>query len=127
MVLFDGICHLCDGAVRFILKWEKNKDLKFAPLQSKHGKALLQKHGYPEDCLDGLVLVENMRAHDRSSACLYIAGKLKFPWNLFLLLIIIPKPVRDMPYRLVGRLRYRFFGRKEKCSLPQGRSADRFL
>ena len=83
IVLFDGVCHLCDGAVRFILKRERAAELKFAPLQSDSGKSLLKKYGYPSAYLDGLILIENNRAHDRSSACLRIAGKLTFPGGYF--------------------------------------------
>ena len=127
IVLFDGVCHLCDGAVRFILKRERATELKFAPLQSDSGKSLLQKYGYPSGYLDGLILIENNRAHDRSSACLRIAGKLNFPWRLLFPLLIIPKPLRDFIYGIIASARYRWFGKKESCSLPQGEDQARFL
>jgi len=127
IVLFDGVCHLCDGAVRFILKRERATELKFAPLQSDSGKSLLQKYGYPSGYLDGLILIENNRAHDRSSACLRIAGKLSFPWNLLFPLLIIPKPLRDFIYGMMASIRYRWFGKKKSCSLPQGEDQTRFL
>ena len=127
VVLFDGVCHLCDGAVRFILKREKSADLYFTPLQSKTGRGLLLQYGYHEGYLDGLVLIENNRAYDRSSACLRIAGKLKFPWNLFFLCLVIPKPIRDAFYSIIARYRYRFFGKKEVCSIPSTGDRQRFL
>ena len=127
IVLFDGVCHLCDGAVRFILKRERAAELKFAPLQSDSGKSLLQKYGYPPDYLDGLILIEGNRAHDRSSACLQIAGKLNFPWRLLFPLLIIPKPLRDFIYGNIAAVRYRWFGKKESCSLPQVEDQARFL
>jgi len=127
IVLFDGVCHLCDGAVRFILKRERAAELKFAPLQSDSGKSLLQKYGYPPDYLDGLILIEGNRAHDRSSACLRIAGKLNFPWRLLFPLLIIPKPLRDFIYGNIAAVRYRWFGKKESCSLPQVEDQARFL
>ena len=127
IVLFDGVCHLCDGAVRFILKRERAAELKFAPLQSDSGKSLLQKYGYTPNYLDGLILIENNRAHDRSSACLRIAGKLNFPWNLLFPLLIIPKPLRDLIYGIIASVRYRWYGKKETCSLPQGEDQTRFL
>ena len=127
IVLFDGVCHLCDGAVRFILKKERGAELKFAPLQSDSGKSLLQKHGYPPDYLDGLILIEGNRAYDRSSACLRIAGKLSFPWNLLFPLLIIPKPLRDFIYGMMASIRYRWFGKKKSCSLPQVEDQARFL
>lgn len=127
VVLFDGLCHLCDGAVRFILRWENSKLLRFAPLQSEAGKALLMKYGYSENYLDGLIFIENKRAHDRSSACLLIAGKLKLPWKLFVIFLLVPKPLRDLVYRMVAVARYRWFGKKEVCCLPQGEDQARFL
>ena len=127
VVLFDGLCHLCDGAVRFILKREKSPNLYFAPLQSENGKDLLLKHGYPQCYLDGLVLIENNHAYDRSSACLRIAGKLKFPWNLLFLCLVIPKPIRDVLYSIIAKYRYRFFGKKEVCSIPSTGDRQRFL
>ena len=127
IVLFDGVCHLCDGAVRFILKRERAAELKFAPLQSDSGKSLLEKYGYPQAYLDGLILIENNRAHDRSSACLRIAGKLNFPWRLLFPLLIIPKPLRDFIYGIIAAVRYRWFGKKESCSLPTGEDKARFL
>lgn len=127
VLLFDGVCHLCDGAVRFILKREKSAGMQFAPLQSEKGKTLLQKYGYPQDYLEGLVLIENNRAHDRSSACLRVAGKLKFPWKLLFPLLLVPKPIRDGFYWVMASLRYRWFGKKETCSLPNGADINRFL
>ena len=127
VVLFDGVCHLCDRSVRFILRRENSTLLRFAPLQSEAGKALLIKYGYPENYLDGMIFIENKRAHDRSSACLRIAGKLKLPWRVFFVFLLVPKPLRDLVYRMVAVARYRWFGKKEVCSLPQGEDPARFL
>ena len=127
IVLFDGVCHLCDGAVRFILKRERTAELKFAPLQSDPGMSLLEQYGYPLDYLGGLILIDDNRAHDRSSACLRLAGKLNFPWNLLFPLLIIPKPLRDFIYGIIASVRYRWFGKKESCSLPRGGDRSRFL
>ena len=127
VVLFDGVCHLCDGAVRFILRRENSTLLRFAPLQSEAGKALLMKYGYPENYLDGMIFIENKRAHDRSSACLRIAGKLKLPWKVFLIVLLVPTPLRELVYRMVAVVRDRWFGKKEVCSLPQGEEQARLL
>ena len=127
VVLFDGICHLCDGAVHFIIKKEKSPEFYFAPLQSDTGKKLLTQYGYPDHFLDGLVFIEKNRAYDRSSACLRIAGRLKLPWSLFFCLLIIPKWIRDPVYQAIAKFRYRCFGKKASCSLPQGVEESRFL
>jgi len=96
-------------------------------LQSDTGSSLLEQYGYPSDYLDGLILIEKNRAHDRSCACLRIAGKLNFPWNLLFPLLIIPKALRDFIYGMIASARYRWFGKKESCSLPQGEDRSRFL
>ena len=127
VVLFDGVCHLCNNAVQFILKREKVGELSFAPLQSEAGQSLLLKYEYPPNYLDGLILIEKNRAHDRSSACIRIARRLKFPWNLFYLLLFVPKPLRDLFYSMVATFRYRWFGKKEHCTLPKGEDSERFL
>ena len=127
ILLFDGFCNVCHGAVRFILRRERISALHFAPLQSETGKTLLRKYGYPEDYLDGLVLIENQRAHDQSSACLQVAKKLVFPWNLLFIFLVIPKPVRDLFYRIIASMRYRWFGKKDTCSIPQCEDISRFL
>ncbi|MEL0098373.1 MAG: DCC1-like thiol-disulfide oxidoreductase family protein, partial [Opitutae bacterium] len=109
------------------LKKEKSKEIRFAPLQSDTGKKLLQKYGYPDGYLDGLIYIENERAYNKSSACLRIAGQLKFPWNLFTSLLLIPRPFRDWIYQIIAGLRYRWFGKKESCALPEGQDTSRFL
>jgi predicted DCC family thiol-disulfide oxidoreductase YuxK len=127
VLLFDGVCNLCDGAVRFILKKEKAQELRFAPLQSDHGKTLLKKYGYLADYLEGLVLIENEKAYDRSCACLRVALKLRFPWSLFFPLLAVPKPIRDLIYKLIASQRYRLFGTKDTCLIPTGEDIARFL
>lgn len=127
ILLFDGVCHLCHGAVRFILKREKKQELKFAPLQSPTGKKLLKEHGYAANYLEGMILIEGKHAYSRSTACLRVAHKLKFPWNLFASLLVIPKPARDLIYQLVASQRYRLLGKKDACCLPEGHEMSRFL
>ena len=127
ILLFDGVCNLCDGAVRFILRNEKAEELKFAPLQSDYGKVLLKKYGYPKDYLEGLIFIESKNAYDRSSACLRIARKLRFPWSLFFTFLVIPKSIRDLIYKVVASQRYRFFGSKDFCAVSRGEDTARFL
>ena len=127
ILLFDGVCNLCNGAVQFIIRKEKAQELKFAPLQSDHGKTLLKKYGYPEDYLEGLVLIEGKKAFSRSSACLRVALKLKFPWSSFFPLLVIPKAIRDLVYKFIASQRYRLFGSKDSCVVPNGKDITRFL
>ncbi len=127
IVLFDGVCHLCLGFVGFILRWEKSNAMRFASLQSEAGKTLLQKHGFPMDYLQGVVLIDRGKSYDRSSACLRIAGKLKFPLNLLICLLLLPKSLRDLIYDGLAKVRYRWFGKGEHCVFPRDQDASRFL
>ena len=103
---------------------EKAEELKFA--LTVRLQVLLKKYGYPKDYLEGLIFIESKNAYDRSSACLRIAQKLRFPWSLFLhfgFTNIIP----DLIYKVVASQRYRFFGAKDSCAVSRGEDTARFL
>ncbi|MBY0013249.1 thiol-disulfide oxidoreductase DCC family protein [Paenibacillus typhae] len=127
VVLIDGVCHLCQGLVRFIIPRDPTGRIKFAPLQSDKGRELLLAAGLESDRLDTVVLLENGRIYTESSAVLRIARKLRFPWPAAYLFIIVPPPLRNAVYRLVARNRYRWFGRDESCLLPTPDIKRRFL
>jgi len=127
LVLFDGVCNLCNSSVQFILKRDPFKKFRFASLQSETGRRWLAKMGLPADSLDTLVLIENDKAYTRSTAALKIARHLSGLWPLFYGLIVLPAFFRDALYRCVARNRYRWFGKKEACPLPKPEWKDRFL
>lgn len=119
IVLFDGECGLCHRTVLFAARRDPPPHaLRFAPLQSPVGRALLTRHGLNSDQLDSLVLIENSRVFTRTSATLRILRRLRFPWPLLSGLIIIPPPIRNLLYRLIARYRLRVFGRADACALP---------
>lgn len=126
IVLFDGVCHLCDRSVRFVLERDLNARFHFAPLQSVPGRKLLEKHGLPPDSIDGVVLIDRGTVHTKSSAALRIVGQLSFPWWTGILFLGIPKPLRDAVYGIVARHRYRWFGKRDACMAPDPRWKDRF-
>ena len=126
IVLFDGVCHLCDRSVRFVLERDLDTRFHFAPLQSVLGKKLLEKHGLPPDSIDGMVLIDRGTVHTKSSAALRITGQLSFPWRTGILFLVIPKPLRDAVYGVVARHRYRWFGKSESCMVPDSRWESRF-
>ena len=126
IVLFDGVCHLCDRSVRFILEHDRDARFHFAPLQSALGKKLLEKHGLPPESLRAMVLVHRGTAHTRSSAALRVAGHLTLPWKTVILFLAVPKPLRDAVYGVVARNRYRWFGKRDVCMVPDPRWKDRF-
>lgn len=127
VLLFDGVCNLCNGSVNFIIDRDPAAYFKFAPLQSASGRALLEKHHLPSDRMDTLVLVEDDHAYVRSTAALRIARRLVSPWPLLALFLIVPRFLRDLAYKLIAANRYRWFGKSESCRLPTPALRSRFL
>jgi predicted DCC family thiol-disulfide oxidoreductase YuxK len=126
VVLFDGVCNLCNASVLFVIDRDPAGHFRFAPLQSGLAAELLRAHGGAPD-LDSIVLVEGGRLHTRSSAALRIARRLSGAWPLLYGFVVVPAPIRDRVYACVARNRYRWFGRTESCRLPTPELARRFL
>ncbi|WP_144905522.1 thiol-disulfide oxidoreductase DCC family protein [Halobellus captivus] len=127
VVLFDGVCNLCNGVVGFLLPRDPNGRLRFAPLQSAAGKALLADHGLPIEELETIVLVEGDSAHTKSDAAIRIAELLGWPYRLLRIGRVVPRPIRDRLYEFIADNRYDWFGRKEQCMIPDEDVSDRFL
>ncbi|MDB5049452.1 MAG: putative thiol-disulfide oxidoreductase YuxK, family [Fibrobacteres bacterium] len=127
ILLFDGVCNLCNGSVRFILKRDRKQAFRFAPLQSAAGQALLERLGLPRDGFRSVVLVEGDRHYQRSAAALRILRALGWPYKALYVFILIPRPLRDFGYDLIARNRYRVFGRSETCMVPTPEIRERFL
>lgn len=126
IVLFDGVCGLCDRTVNFLLARDPRGALSFAPLQSEAGRALLRAYGLPFN-LSTVVYIEHGRAYTRSSAVLRALAALPAPWPLVRLLLLVPAPVRDFVYDRVARVRYRLFGVSAVCRVPAPHERERFL
>ncbi|MFJ6413515.1 thiol-disulfide oxidoreductase [Terribacillus saccharophilus] len=126
IILFDGVCNLCNSSVQFIIKHDKDAYFKFASLQSDFGGQLKVNKQIP-DHVDSIILVENGRVYMQSSAILRIARHLDGAWKLSAAALIIPRPIRDLIYRYVARNRYRWFGRQDQCMLPSPDLKERFL
>ncbi len=127
VVVFDGVCNLCDATVRFILDRDPAGRFRFAANQSAVGRELLARHGLDPTDLSSVYLIEDGRLWARSTAVLRIVRHLRRPWPLAYGLILVPRPVRDLAYRVVARLRYRLFGRRKACRLPRPGERSRFL
>ena len=125
MLLFDGVCTLCNGFVRFVIDRDPAGRFQFAPLQSDAARRVLGSA--PQPLPDSLVLVENGRLFMRSSAALRVARGLRFPWPLAYVFVAVPRPVRDWMYDAVARNRYRWFGRRDVCMVPTPELRARFL
>lgn len=126
IVLFDGVCNFCNGAVNFIISHDPDKKFRFAPLQSEIGQELQEKHGIGDD-IDSIVLVENDKAYTHSTAGLRVARTMGGIWSLAYVFIIVPAPIRDFFYRTFAKNRYRLFGRQDACMLPTPDIRERFL
>ena len=127
MVLFDGVCNLCNGTVAFVAARDPRGRFRFAALQSAIGRDFLAAAGLPVDELETLVLIEDGRVFVRSTAALRIARRLSGLWPLAYAAIVIPRRARDAAYRSIARHRYRLFGRRETCMVPSPDLRHRFL
>jgi predicted DCC family thiol-disulfide oxidoreductase YuxK len=127
ILLFDGHCNLCNAWVQFIVKRNPAKTIRFASLQSNAGRALLAEHKIAQNYLDSLVLIEEERFSVSSSAALRTLSYLSTWESQLKLLLVLPRPLRDLVYRFVARYRYKWFGRREQCMIPTAELNERFL
>jgi predicted DCC family thiol-disulfide oxidoreductase YuxK len=127
VILFDGVCNLCNGLVRFVIARDPGAQFAFASLQSVAASRLLDGRSEVVGGLDSLVLVEGDRVFTRSTAALRIAARLGFPWSLATGLIVVAPAVRDFFYTVVARNRYRWFGVRDECMAPTPDVVSRFL
>ena len=127
IVLFDGVCNLCNSAVLFVIRNDPKRRFRFAALQSPVGQALLTQYGLPTETLDSFVLIEKERAFTKSTAALRAARLLGYLWPLAFVFILVPRPLRDLCYNFIARNRYRMFGKRDACMLPNPDLNARFL
>ncbi|WML44444.1 thiol-disulfide oxidoreductase DCC family protein [Neobacillus sp. PS3-40] len=126
IILFDGICNLCNFSVQFIIKRDPLGYFKFAALQGEIGQKLLEKHEIHKD-FSSFILIENEQAYSKSTAALKVCLKLRYPWKLLSVLRILPLSLRDFLYDIISKNRYKWFGKKESCILPSSNMRKRFL
>lgn len=127
IILFDGVCNLCNNMVHFVIKRDKKNVFKFAALQSGYGQNLLKKFGLETAKHKSIVLVENNKSYTKSTAALRIAKQLTGGWPLLYLFIIIPPFVRNSVYDFIATNRYKWFGKKETCWFPSAELKARFI
>ena len=118
VVLFDGTCAFCEGAVTFIAARDPNGYFRFGASQSPQAAALLAKHGLSRDSARSIILLEDDQAYLRSTASLRIAARLSPPWSLARVFLVVPVPIRDAVYRVVAAIRHRIAGRSNACDVP---------
>lgn len=127
VLLFDGVCSLCNAFVNFVIDHDPRGVFRFAALQSDEAKPLLKETNLSEDHLASLVLLENGKAYTSSTAALRVARRLTGPWWLLQLFFIVPTPTRDLAYDWIARNRYRWFGRRPSCRMPTPELRARLL
>ena len=128
IILFDGVCNLCNASVSFVLQHERGPDFQFASIQSETGRELLKGCGLPEDYTQAVILIDNGNVYSGSTAALKIGQQLRFPWSVLAHTgFIIPQFFRDWVYRQIANQRYRWFGKREVCMIPTESSKTRFL
>ena len=126
IILFDGVCNFCNDAVNFIIRRDRERRFKFAPLQSETGQELRRKYEIDPD-VDSIVLIEDERAFTHSTAGLRIAKGLSGILSLAYVFMIVPAFIRDFFYKTFAKNRYRLFGKKEVCMVPTREVRERFL
>ena len=127
MLLFDGVCTLCDGAVQWIIDRDPDALFQFASLQSETGQTLAAEHGVDPASLDTLILIADGQATVRSDAVFGVARRLGRPWSWAAAFSVLPRPFRDALYRYVARNRVRWFGQRAECRVPTPALRGRFL
>jgi predicted DCC family thiol-disulfide oxidoreductase YuxK len=127
ILLFDGVCNLCNRLVIFIIHWDKKAIIRFSALQSPGGLLLLKERGLSAESINSIVFIEGNRYFLKSSAVLHLLKALGGGWRIMYGFIIIPKFIRDFLYDLIAKYRYRIFGISEKCMIPATEIEDRFL
>lgn len=127
IILFDGVCNFCNGAVNFVIKRDKKASVKFAALQSDAGQRILKQHYLPTGNMQTFIFIENNKVYSRSTAALKVCRHLKGLWPLCYGLIIVPAFIRDGLYNWIAKNRYKWFGHKQQCMIPTPEVKARFL
>lgn len=127
ILLFDGVCNLCDGSIQFIIPQDPEGKLRFAPLQSELGRTVRRQAGLSTDTLETVVLVDDGLAYTKSDAAIRIGEHLGGIYRLLSLGRLVPRRLRDRLYDFVAANRYNWFGRKDQCMVPDEDVSDRFL
>lgn len=126
IILFDGVCNLCNKSVEFIIKRDPTGTFKFASLQGEFGQNLLKTHGLSAD-INSIVLIENKSIYVKSTAALRVCTHLKGLWKMLSVFLVVPPFIRDRLYEWIANNRYKWFGKKDHCLLPLPEWKGRFL
>jgi len=126
LILFDGVCNLCNSFVQFVIKNDKQKLFKFSSLQSENSKSILLNLGVEQN-LKTVILIDDGVAYFKSDAALKIMKQLQFPFKILCIFIIVPRFIRNWVYDFIAKYRYKFFGKKDTCMVPTQELKERFI
>jgi len=127
VILFDGVCNLCNSSVLFIIQRDPKAKFRFASLQSDFGKVQMQRFGLNHSELNSVLLIKGETLYQKSNAALEIARNLTGGWPLLYVFKIVPAFLRDWIYNWIARNRYRWFGKKDACMIPTPELKSRFV
>ncbi|GAB2188418.1 thiol-disulfide oxidoreductase DCC family protein [Sessilibacter sp. MAH2] len=127
LVLFDGVCTLCNHWCAFLLKFDKQQTFKLASVQSAKGQEILKYLEMPTNDFETMLVIGEYRIYSKSDAFFYVMSKLPYPWKILQCLQIFPRSLRNYCYDKIARNRYKIFGKKDYCALPNPADQHRFL
>ena len=127
VVFFDGFCNLCNGAVQFTIERDRKNVFRFSSLQSDYAQDILRPFAMEPKRGESMVLLENGKVYERSTAALRVAKRLGGFWPLLYVFIVVPRFIRDAVYNYVGKNRYKWFGKEESCWVPTPELKEKFL
>jgi predicted DCC family thiol-disulfide oxidoreductase YuxK len=127
VILFDGVCNFCNGAINFVLKHDRKGIFRFAALQSEAGQKLLKQYHLSTNDFESFILLDDGQVYKKSSASLRVLNKLPWYWKEIQILKIIPRIFSDAIYDFIAKHRYKWFGKKEQCMVPTPEIRSRFL
>lgn len=127
IILFDGVCNLCNSSVQKVIENDDKNVFRFASLQSDFGQEFLKKNNFDTGTYDSMILIDGDKFYTRSDAALRIGKELRGFKKISGLLLLIPKPVRNAVYNIIAKNRYKWFGKKESCWLPTPELKQKFI
>jgi len=127
LVLFDGVCNVCNASVLFIIDHDPDERFVFAPLTSELARTSLRQRGRDDLGMDTMVVIAGDDVHTHSNAALYIARHMSGAWPILSALLALPRPLRDVAYRAFAKRRYALFGKSDQCRVPTPELRRRFL
>jgi predicted DCC family thiol-disulfide oxidoreductase YuxK len=127
LIVFDGVCVLCSGFVRMVVRFDRKSRFRFATAQSPFGEALFRKHGLRTDAYETNLVLIGGAAFTQLDSFVAVMAELGWPWRTAKALLLLPRPLRDWLYERIAKNRYALFGRKDSCDVPSVELRERFL